>query len=72
MKPTEEQMERAVAALLPYVNEWRLSLNPEDLYEMAGAVLEHFDSEESFAMIDAAERERLADYARRHAPPPPP
>jgi hypothetical protein len=60
MKPTEEQMERAVAALLPYVHEWRLPLNPEDLHELAGAVLEHFDSEASFEEIEATERQRLA------------
>jgi len=34
-------MERAVAALLPFVREWGLQLNPEHLYELAGAVLEH-------------------------------
>jgi hypothetical protein len=70
MQPTEDQMERAVTALVPYVQEWRLPLNPEELSEMAGAVLEHFDSETSFEVIDAAERERLAGYARRHGVPP--
>jgi hypothetical protein len=66
MKPTERQMERAVTALVPYVKEWGLPLNPEQRYELAGAVLEHFDSDASFDAIDAAERERLAGYARGH------
>lgn len=56
-------MERAVAALLPFLHEWKLSLNPEDLFELAAAVLHHFDSDESFEEIDAAVREQLADYA---------
>jgi hypothetical protein len=58
-------MERAVAALLPYVHEWGLSLNPEHLAELVGAVLTHFDSDASFEAIDAAEREAIAEFARR-------
>jgi hypothetical protein len=67
MKPTAEQMERAVAALVPYVHEWDLALNPEHLHELAAAVLEHFDSGASFATIDAAERARIDEFARRQA-----
>ena len=67
MKPTPEQMERAAAALMPYVQDWELSLNPEDLYELAGAVLAHFDSMESFEAIDAAERARIEQIARERA-----
>ena len=67
MKPTPEQMDRAVAALLPYVQEWNLPLNPEDLYELAGAVLTHFDSADSFDAIDAAERARIQEFARQQA-----
>lgn len=59
MKPTPEQMERAVAALVPYVQEWNLPLNPEELHELAGAVLTHFDSADSFDAIDEAERARF-------------
>jgi hypothetical protein len=39
MEPSREQMERGAAALIPFVQEWRLSLNPEDLDEIASAVL---------------------------------
>jgi hypothetical protein len=67
MKPTPEQMDRAVAALVPYVGAWGLSLNPEELHELAGAVLTHFDSDASFDAIDAAERARIQEFAREQA-----
>jgi alcohol dehydrogenase class IV len=67
MKPTPEQMERAVAALMPYVLEWNLPLNPEHLYELAGAVLTHFDSATAFDAIDAAERARIEEFKRQQA-----
>jgi hypothetical protein len=67
MHPTPEQMERAVAALLPYVQEWNLPLNPEHLHELAGAVLTHFDSADSFDAIDRAERTRIEEFARQQA-----
>jgi hypothetical protein len=67
MEPTPEQMERAVTALVPYVQEWRLPLNPEHLYELAGAVLAHFDSAASFEAIDTAERARIQEFARGQA-----
>jgi hypothetical protein len=58
-------MERAVAALLPFIQEWRLPLNPEHLYELAGAVLTHYDTDESWEQLDSAVREQLAEFARR-------
>ena len=67
LEPTPEQMERAVTALVPYVQEWNLPLNPEHLYELAGAVLSHFDSADSFEAIDAAERARIKEFARQQA-----
>jgi hypothetical protein len=67
MQPTPEQMERAVAALVPYVQEWGLPLNPEHLYELAGAVLTHFDSAASFDAIEKAERARIEQFARQQA-----
>jgi hypothetical protein len=67
VKPTPEQMERAVAALLPYVQEWGLPLNPEHLHELAGAVLSHFDSGASFEAIEGAERARIEEFARQQA-----
>lgn len=43
---------------------WGLSLNPEDLDELAYAVLAHHDSVASW---DAAVRRQIADHRRRHA-----
>jgi hypothetical protein len=67
MQPNSEQMERAVAALIPFVREWGLPLNPEDLCELAAAVLVHYDSDESWESLDAAVRGQLAEYTRRRA-----
>jgi hypothetical protein len=55
-RPTEGEIERAVTALVPYVQEWGLPLNPEDLQAMAVAVLMHTHSDETLEEIDAAER----------------
>jgi hypothetical protein len=38
---TREQIERGAAALQPFVDAWNLPLNPEDLDELASAVLRH-------------------------------
>jgi hypothetical protein len=38
---TPEQIERGSAALAPFVQAWGLPLNPENLDEMAYAVLVH-------------------------------
>ena len=55
-------MERAVAALIPFVREWGLQLNPEHLHELADAVLQHYDTEESWDEIDAAVHAQIADF----------
>jgi hypothetical protein len=54
---TEGEIERAVTALVPYVQEWGLPLNPEDLQAMAVAVLIHSRSDASHAEIDVFERD---------------
>jgi hypothetical protein len=46
-RPRQEEVERGVGALIPFVQEWGLPLNPEDLAQLAAAVLEHYDSDES-------------------------
>jgi hypothetical protein len=65
MEPTPEQVGRATGALGPFVQEWNLSLNPEDLAEIAYAVLVHHDSDASWDAIDAAVRAQIADHQRR-------
>ena len=57
-----DEIERGAAALFPFVQEWKLSLNPEDLDEIVYAVLVHAQSNRSFEEIDAAVRQQLADY----------
>lgn len=61
-----EQVERGVGALLPFVQEWTLPLNPEDLHELAYAVLVHHDSEASSDEIDTAVRAQISDSRQRH------
>src|SRR5690242_17967950 len=65
MEPTSTQVERAAGALVPFVREWNLSLNPEDLAELAHAVLLHHDSEATWEEIDAAVRAQIEDHRRR-------
>jgi hypothetical protein len=66
VSPTLEQVERGAGALLPFVQEWNLPLNPEDLHELAYAVLVHHDSDASWDEIDAAVRAQIADSRKRH------
>jgi hypothetical protein len=65
VEPTEAQLERAVTALVPFVQEWRLSLNPEDLEEMAYAVLTHANTDLTDEAIDAAVRAQIEEARRR-------
>jgi hypothetical protein len=52
--------------LIPFAQEWNLPLNPEDLHELAYAVLVHHDSDASWDEIGAAVRAQIADARRRH------
>jgi hypothetical protein len=67
MEPTREQIERGAAALIPFVQEWDLAVNPEDLDEMVYAVLVHHDSAGSWDEIDRAVRDQIADIRRGQA-----
>ena len=64
---TEGEIERAVTALVPYVQEWGLPLNPEDLQAMAVAVLTHARSDATLSEIDAAERRWVHENREEHA-----
>jgi hypothetical protein len=52
-EPTEEQLHRAVGAFLPFVRSWDLSLNPEDCWAIAYAILRHANSDCSWEELDA-------------------
>src|SRR3954447_24217565 len=67
MEPTREQVERGAAALIPFVEARKLSLSPEDLDELAYAVLVHHDSSASWEDIDRAVREQIAEVRQGHA-----
>jgi hypothetical protein len=53
---TPEQIERGSSALVPFVQEWGLPLDPENLDEMAYAVLLHGSKT---GPIDAAEYDAI-------------
>ena len=53
---------------MPFVNAWGLSLNPEDIAEMAYAVLLHARSGRTFEEIDDAVKEQLAEYTAKQSP----
>jgi hypothetical protein len=70
-EPTEEELERAAAALFPFVEAYRLSVNPEDLDEMAYAVLKHARgaggvTQAALEEIDRAVRVQLAEEREAH------
>jgi hypothetical protein len=58
----EPQFERGMAAILPFVAEWSLPLNPEDLEEIVYAVLLHAHSDRPLEEIDDLVRDQLAEY----------
>ena len=59
-------MDRAMAALIVFVERGWLSLNPEHLREIAGAVLEHVDTATSYEEIQAAVERQLDEVGERH------
>jgi hypothetical protein len=59
-------VERGAVALLPFVHAWNLSLNPEDLHELAYAVLRHAYSAETYAEIADAVKHQIAEVAATH------
>lgn len=59
-EPTRQQLEQATEALVPFVKEWRLSLNPEDLELMAYVVLVYANGKYSSEEIAQGVAEQLA------------
>jgi len=65
--PTPEQVERGTGALIPFVQAGGLQLNPEDLAEIAFAVLKHYDSTESWEAIHGAVKVQIAEHPQHAA-----
>jgi hypothetical protein len=61
-EPTRQEMLRAVTALGPFVRRWGLPLNPEDMEELAYAVLRHARSNDDLDTITAAVDEQITEH----------
>jgi hypothetical protein len=61
-----EQLEKAIAALAPFVRAWSLPLSPENLILMALAVLRYARRDASFEDIDAGVRNMIATDHQDH------
>ncbi|WP_249998940.1 hypothetical protein [Actinoplanes sp. M2I2] len=64
-EPTADEVLRGVTALLPFVRRWDLALNPEDVEELAYAVLLHVRSELSLEEVFAAVEQQIDEHERR-------
>lgn len=64
-EPTRQELRRAVAALAPFIRRWGLPLNPEDVDELAYAVLRHARSDDDLDAITAAGEEQIDEHAAR-------
>ena len=53
-EPTPDELQRAEAALMPFVQAWNLPLNPENLDLIAYAVLLHRGNDTTLADIQGA------------------
>ena len=63
LNPSGDEIERGTAALVPFVQAWRLSLNPEDLEVMVDAVIQAVRSGASLDEIVEASRNLIAEHA---------
>jgi hypothetical protein len=61
-EPTRQEMLRALTALGPFVRRWGLPLNPEDMEELAYAVLRHAQSNDDLDTITAAVDEQINEH----------
>src|ERR1022692_4252922 len=67
-KPTAEEVEKGADALVPFVRAWHLQLNPEDLDEMAYAVLLHSGSDVDWDSKEKVINAQIADFHDRWNP----
>jgi hypothetical protein len=64
-EPTRQEMLRALTALGPFVRRWGLPLNPEDMEELAYAVLRHARSNDGPDTITAAVDEQINEHGAK-------
>jgi hypothetical protein len=64
-EPTEQEMLRAATALGPFVRRWRLPLNPEDIEELAYAVLQHARTNNDLNEIVAVVEQQIDQHETR-------
>lgn len=57
-------MERATGSLVPYVYEWDLSLNPEDLAAMVGTIFDILNQENPIYPDDVStnQQQRIEEF----------
>ena len=67
-KPTPLEVERGAGALVPFVRAWNLGLNPENLDEMAYAVLLHSRSDADWDSVEKEVDAQIADFHDRWNP----
>ncbi|MBL7258740.1 hypothetical protein [Paractinoplanes lichenicola] len=61
-EPSDDEMMRASAALIPFVRRWGLPLNPENVAELAYAVLVHSRSLLPMEEIPAAVERQIDEH----------
>jgi hypothetical protein len=61
-EPTRQEMFRAIAALGPFVRRWNLPLNPEDMDEIAYAVLRHAHTDQDVQTIQALVEQQINEH----------
>jgi len=61
-EPTRQEMFRAVAALGPFVRRWNLPLNPEDMDEIAYALLRHAHGDEDVHSVQALVEQQINEH----------
>jgi len=64
-EPTPDELVRAATALIPFVRRWHLSLNPEDLEELAYAALHHARSDARPEQIVAAVEQQIDQHQQQ-------
>ncbi len=62
--PTEAQVRRGTIALVPFVQEWKLPLNPESLDFMAFVVLQHAGAPGNIDTVTEQEHDNIDDSVR--------